>query len=451
MLLLLACRALDWQECDDGFECATLDADGAAIAVVRHAGGTERVAVFASGGPGVSSIDEIEWLVPNWGDDDPELWQDTTWVAMDNRGVGRTDPLDCVGDDWYADVRWREPIPATEEDAAALRASRDAFQAGCLADTPADELARLDSATYADDLDTFRDALGADTLDFLGVSAGTYVGALYAARHPDGVGRFVLDGVVGPDATRDGFLRDQTAGMEAALQRFFERCDVDPDCPIGPDAAAVYDRVLAASLAAPIPAPSDAHGRVATRNEVRWAVASLLYGPYDEDLGAALAAADAGDGGPLLLAGDDGWGFDGEHYDPSYQRYWGIGCVDQPWPSDWTEDDVWAFGRELEAASPRIGSSILTGELTCLGWPAAAPEVSLASTAPPLWLVNGLYDPATPYDGAEAMQDALGNGSTLLPFDGDGHVAMFTDTTGCAYEAERAVLLTGTTSVEACP
>lgn len=452
LALLLGCHGLDWRDCDDGFECATLEVDGAAVEVVRHLGATDRVVVLASGGPGVSSIDELEWLVTNWGESDPVMWQDTTWVAMDNRGVGRSDPLECVGDDWYDDVRAREPVPADDQEAAALRASRDAFQAGCLADRSADELARLDSGTYADDLDAFREALDADTLDYIGFSAGTFVGGLYAARHPDGVGRFVLDGVVAPDSTRDRFLRGQTVGMEAALERYFARCAADPECPAGPDPAALFDRLLAAAAVAPLPAPTDPLGRSASRNELRWAAASMMYGPRDDQLSDALAAADAGDAALLLAAADDGWGFDGAHYDPSYQRYWGIGCADQPWPAGWTEDDVWAFGREMEAESPRIGWDILTGELTCLGWPAPSPTLSFsASTADPLLLVNGRHDPATPFAGAEAMRDALGNGSTILPFDGDGHVAMFTDDTWCAYGAEREFLLTGATSVTACP
>jgi pimeloyl-ACP methyl ester carboxylesterase len=66
-------------------------------------------------------------------------------------------------------------------------------------------------------------------------------------------------------------------------------------------------------------------------------------------------------------------------------------------------------------------------------------------------LVNGLYDPSSGYSGAEAMRDALDNGSVLVPFDGDGHLALDSDASGCSYEVVRTFLLDGTTPVTSCP
>lgn len=445
--------ALPWSDCGDGFRCASFPSDDAEVSVVWHPGEVEpeTVAVLAQGGPGSSSIDLLRLLVTSWADDDPVLWGDRSWIAVDNRGVGSTDPVTCVGDDWFDDLR--AYAPASPDDAADLGALRDAFQAGCLADRDAPALVALGTGTYIDDLDTLRRILGVETIDFLGFSYGTHVGATYAARYPERVGRFVLDGVVGPETTRDVFLAGQAAGFEAALERFFARCADDATCAIHADPAGTFDGLLAAAAVAPLAAPSDPDGRVVTRNDLRWAAATALYGPDDASLAASLAAADAGDAASLLALADAGWGRDdGGAYDPSLQRYWAIGCLDVPWPDGWTDGDVTALGAELDLASPRLGSMLLTGELTCLGWPATAEPPALAApTAPPLLLVAGERDPATPFASAEATRDALGNDSALLSFGGDGHVAMFVDGSGCAYDAERAYLAYGELPAGDCP
>ena len=57
--------------------------------------------------------------------------------------------------------------------------------------------------------------LGQDTLDYVGFSYGTWIGAVYGATHPDRVGRFVLDGVVAPQTTRDVALQGQTEAQTA--------------------------------------------------------------------------------------------------------------------------------------------------------------------------------------------------------------------------------------------
>ncbi|MEQ1503943.1 MAG: alpha/beta fold hydrolase [Myxococcota bacterium] len=453
---LAACTPVEtasgWFDCGDGFDCGLLAVDGAEVAVTRHLASVPigRVAVAASGGPGSSSIGLVHSLVT--GIDEP-LWTDTTWIAMDNRGVGASDAVSCVGDDWFDDVRSRDPVPASDADAAALEASAATFRTGCLADRGEDGLATLGTTTYADDLDAFRAVLGVETLDFVGFSYGTWIGAVYAATYPEHVGRFALDGVVGPWTTRDEFLSRQVAGFDLALTRYFERCAADPECPVA-DPAGTYDALLAQAALAPLPAPTDPDGRVATVNELRWGVSSLLYGPDDDAFSAALAAAADGDAAGFLAAADDGWGRDpatGE-YTKVYQGYWAIGCLDLPWPDGWTAEDLWALGASLDLDHPRIGSTILTGEANCLDWPVAVAPPSLAADpAPPLLLVVGRNDPATPYDDGIALQAALGNGSEVVTYEGDGHVAMFSDPTGCSYDVIRTFLAEGTIPTETCP
>lgn len=450
-------EALPWADCGEGFQCATLRSGDADLAVTWHPSTvpSDGVLVMANGGPGASSIGLLRNVMYYWAEGDPELWSDRNWVAMDNRGVGQSAQVGCVDDDWFDTLRLLEPVPATEAEADVLRDGRDEFQAGCLDEQGEQGLADLGTPIYADDLDTLRDTLGQETLDLIGYSYGTWIGAVYATLYPDRVGRFVLDGVVAPQTTRDIALRGQTEGFELALERFFDRCAADPECPIHDDPAGVYDRLLAASAVTPLAAASDPWGRTLGRNDMRWSASTLLYDPDDEGLAQALAEADAGDAGLLLAGADDGWGRDPQTtaYGSTLRGYWAIGCLDLPWPEGWTDDDVWAFGASLDEGWPRLGSALLTGELTCAGWPVTAPETRIAAPeAPPLLLVGGLYDPATPWDGADVMIDALDNDSRLLTFEGDGHVAMFGDPSGCVYTQERAFLLYGDDpGVQVCP
>lgn len=443
--------ALAWSDCGDGLQCADFVNDGGTLAVAWHPG-EERdapVGFLGSGGPGGSSTSLVRSLVTVWGPEDPEMWLDRSWMGLDNRGTGGSDPITCVDGAWFDDLRSRSPVPADDAEAAGLAASRDAFQDGCLAERGEDGLAKLGTPTHAADLAALADVLALDTFDFMGFSYGTWLAAVFATEHPERVGRFVLDGVVGPEQVRDAFLLEQAAGFELALDRFFERCAADAECPIHEDPAGTYDRVLAAARVAPLPAPSDPDGRALTANDLRWAVTTMLYGPDDATIAWGLAEADpegGGDAALLLAAADAGWGRDPDtgEYDPLLQRYWAIGCLDAPWPDGWTDEDVYAFGAELDLLYPRIGSALLTGELTCVGWPVRADPVAIdARDAPPMLLANGAYDPATPLGGAVAMRGALGNGSALLTFEGEGHVAIFTDATGCTYSVEREFVLTG--------
>jgi hypothetical protein len=65
-------------------------------------------------------------------------------------------------------------------------------------------------------------------------------------------------------------------------------------------------------------------------------------------------------------------------------------------------------------------------------------------------LVNARHDPATPIDGAERLQAALGNGSPLLVYEGDGHSRTSSDV--CLGQAVTAWLLEpGAPVPERCP
>ncbi|MGW0585294.1 alpha/beta hydrolase, partial [Streptomyces sp. NPDC002920] len=82
---------------------------------------------------------------------------------------------------------------------------------------------------------------------------------------------------------------------------------------------------------------------------------------------------------------------------------------------------------EFRAASPLFGDFLAWSMVGCTDWavPGAAdhPDVS-APGAPPILVVGNTGDPATPYEGARKMVDALGDGVGVeLTYKGQGHGA----------------------------
>jgi pimeloyl-ACP methyl ester carboxylesterase len=122
-----------------------------------------------------------------------------------------------------------------------------------------------------------------------------------------------------------------------------------------------------------------------------------------------------------------------------------INCVDEK--PRYTVSDVQAGLPAFRAASPLFGDFLAWGMLSCTDWavPGAAdhPDVSAAGAAPIL-VVGNTGDPATPYQGAKKMVDALGKGVGVeLTYKGQGHGA-YDSGNKCVHDAVNGYLLNGT-------
>lgn len=134
-------------------------------------------------------------------------------VLVDQRGTGRSAPLDCAfPDDWQAGS---DDLPRLLEAARA-----------CLA-KQGDRVRHYTTSVAVGDLEQVRTALGFAAIDLYGSSYGTRVAQLYMRRHPQATHAAVLDGVtypeqaIGPDTPADG---------ERALDLIVARCQQDPQC-----------------------------------------------------------------------------------------------------------------------------------------------------------------------------------------------------------------------------
>lgn len=344
-------------------------------------------------------------------------------VGVDWRGVGESLPtLTCIDPAELDAVR---AVPATEATmvdawyAAAVSTCREAIDPAFLA--------RVGAADAAQDMEWVRRALGEDQLNFLGVSYGTKLGATYASMFPDRVRAFVLDAAVTPEVDVGELLIGQAAGYEAALGRFFAWCGASTGCSFhggeGADAVtAAYD-ALFADLDAGL-ALGAAGGREAYGGDVGTAVSAFLSAGAWSGVHQVLAHAADGDGQLALDIADAVLGRDADGgYAGFVEANLFILCADWFGAGAPDRDALVASMQEAERVAPRHGTD--QGLLACLGWPHPAPVVAIdAADAPPMMVVAGLKDPATPADWGYAMRLALGNGSYLVESNHEGHGAI---------------------------
>jgi pimeloyl-ACP methyl ester carboxylesterase len=415
-----------------GLECARLQVplDYAApkgeqidITVVRRpaddAAASLGPLVLNPGGPGASGvafIREASLLMP------PELLRRFDLIAFDPRGVGHSTPVDCSDDlDALFGGDLTAPVEADRDsdlDAAARVIRGCTRRSGAL-------LRHVDTTSAARDIDRIRAALDVGQLSYLGFSYGTYLGAIYADLFPTRVRAAVLDGAVHPARASRGTATGDPAGFSAALDAALDSCADDPVCAfysLG-QPQQNYDSLMEHLAAVPL----DVAGRRLGRTEAELAVVSGLYRGADgwPELMTALAQAAEGNGAPLAALSDR---YTGRRPDGSYnnemEAHYAINCVDLG--RRFTPARARAAVRALDHDPDRFEAVSVMLALPCAFWPAPRVEPPsrpiTADGAPPILVIGGEGDPATPIESAEALADALVSG-VLLRYEGTGHTA----------------------------
>jgi len=425
---------LAWSDCGAPFQCATLSVPldyatgGTAVA---HIGlirlpATDRARrigalVTNPGGPGGSGVDFVRQdatsIFP------AAIRERFDIVGFDPRGVGLSTPVRCQADlEAYLSV---DPDPVTTAQWTALETADRTFATAC-GTNAGPLLADVSTVSAARDLDLLRAALGDAALTYVGYSYGTLLGATYAGLFPDRVRALVLDAAVDPALDLVGRLRGQASSFEGALDRFLASCSVDPHCAFyeGGASARAFDRIVAGLDRQPLPAPLVGGGRAATAGEAWSAILGALYSPgfgwpY---LARALGLAAAGDGSLLLATADalNGRKPDGE-YSNEVEANSAINCADEPAPTD--PAAYMTLAQQLVRTAPRVGRVLAASGLTCAFWPmhpTVAPAPITAAGAPPIVVIGGTGDPATPYAWSAALARELSSG-VLLTRTGEGH------------------------------
>ncbi|WP_416981372.1 alpha/beta hydrolase [Streptomyces sp. T028] len=419
------------------------EAGGLDLALARYrATGDRKGSVLLNfGGPGGAGVPGLAY----GGKDFMELTDGYDVVSFDPRGVGRSSPVSCgdAGEDEGLDALGDG---SALDDPRALLAKLKETAASCVRHS-GPVLTHIGTVDAAQDLDVIRQALGDEKLNYLGFSYGTRLGAVYAARFPDKVGRVVLDGV---DTLTEPLTEQGLAGargQQVALEDFVDWCVKDIACPFGTDARTAREEVVRTVRSLDEdPLPTD-FGADFTGQDLATALGQGLYSKElwpsleralarlveDGDPSGVMAFATGGltlpartrsgepppSPSPLVDAED-------VPLDNLAAAYMAINCADDPDrpTAGRITADLQRLRAEYDKASPVFGRHRLSEVLLCYGRPRGTDfirEKVKDLDTPKMLLVGTRGDPATPYRWTVETGERLGDSAVVLDNRGEGH------------------------------
>ena len=381
--------------------------------------------LFNPGGPGASGISYLAYSEEVFS---KNLLDNFDVVAFDPRGVGASNPIDCLTDGELDYLLAFDGTPDTAEEVQEFLRITEQMAAGC-EENENNLAAHIGTRNAARDMDVIRAILNEDKLNFLGVSYGSFLGATYADLFPENVGQFVLDGGVDPQIDSMTLSFEQALGLENALDRFLEDCLTRNDCPFENNSRQARERIL--EFLAELdkePIPTEDPSRDLTQAMATYSIAAFLYSKnYWPFLRDAFNSAFEGDGSLFLYVNDlfNERNEDGTFASNISEAIYAINCFDKP--ATQNVDEVQILAKEWKTQAPIFGDYLAWSNLACGYWPAGESEdfILKATGANPILVVGTLNDPATPYKWSVALVEQLEN-AILLTLDGDGHTAYMT-------------------------
>ncbi len=421
----------DWERCGSNQQCATIKVpldyskpDGKTIELrARKVLARDRVGRIGTlfvnpGGPGGSGVEFAASAGFALG---ASLLRKFDVIGWDPRGVGASTPVKCLDTEQLDKFIAADGSPDDEAEITELNNEAKTLADGC-EQRSGELLPHVGTKDAARDIDVLRGIVGDSQLNYLGYSYGTFLGATYAELFPKNVGRLVLDGAVDPSKTSQDNNIAQAKGFDTALDAFAEEC-AQRQCRLGSskaDVLAKVDQLINDSDAKPLPGAGD---REVTQAIV---VLGVIYPLYAKDLWPRLedAVLDGleGKGARLLALADQYTERENSGYANNQNEViYAVNCVDRPDIASVAQAK--AEEPKYKAASPRFGSFLLWGSLTCANWPVKAedkPHPIKAAGAKPIVVVGTTRDPATPYAWSVGLAGQLESG-VLVTRDGDGH------------------------------
>lgn len=397
----------------------------------------ERKGMFVQAFPGGPGGEGVSTGGLNWFSD--AILEHYDIVFFDQRGIGLSNPLTCPKAyeanfmDYLnaSDQAGVEGLDTPEEQQQAIDDART-YAEKCVSEMGIDpaKLAFFGTDQVAEDIDSFRAAIGDDKFMLYGVSYGTAVAQTYAAAHPDHLLGMVLDGTI--DLTLNGEQGSlaQEKAFDKVLVATLESCNKDAACAadMGGDAVAVYDKlakqISEKPLAYEFPLPSgEKVKRTFTFNQWEYTTAYQLYSLSGRMLYLrALAAANRGDFIPMVRLAYQQLTLDPETFtylgDDTFSdtMFLSVLCTDDSFFSGTQEEKIAQTieaGQASNGTVPRLDGSVYTG-LSCAFWPSSPSTV--ITTAPLVaegvttFVLNSTLDPATPFEEGKTVYENLADG-----------------------------------------
>ena len=471
-------QTIDWKDCSNEtttFQCGTVTVpldyehpDGKTITIALKKlpaldGDAEHGSLFVNpGGPGGSGIEVVEFRASMF----EGLRGSYDIIGFDPRGVGRSTPITCWTDDeinqYLANpnddaTNPTDPLKGVKSKnvAAQDKIDRGASNAArCAKHSQVPEL--LDHVGTRDvtrDLDVLRATNGNARLNYLGMSYGTYIGALYADLFPGRVGRTVLDSAMDPAQRWADGDAEITAFTEGVLRQYVEHCRAQDGCPLtGSTDEAVSQ--LAAFVDGldknPLTTP-DSDATISTREATAIIQQYAVEKPDWDGLTAMLTPAMTNHDGTLMVKAMQGSpGLPPEMTAEVAARLANaralsnaVICNDYP-DTGATASDWDAQAAAERKAHPFFGGISNSLEAYCRGWGhrgKTPPQEARAEGSAPILVVGIKGDIKTLYSWSQTLAGQLDN-NRLLTVEGYGHVAFNVNT--CAITAITGFLVNGT-------
>ena len=357
-------------------------------------------------------------------------------------------------------LRWSTPL---ECGADSTVGARNSLRANCERAQPG-YVQTITTENTARDMDAVRAELGLDRISFLGVSYGTYLGAVYASQFPERVDRLILDSNVNPQwVWTELFAQQQVAakgryedlfgwiaannatyGLGDSPLRVFESwtslvvnegggwyANLTPPSVTGADLPTFFSEPLAAIARQGFDSSVEQIAKV--QNLMR-AVTFGTASPNTPLLGATGVAtysrkfwpllaqamadvkADPTNTQPLLAIGDRTTSDPTSTYVLS-----AITCNENANPArpdliSAALSTIASGGNAMDARADLVRTGV-----ACSGWPAVTKPVHIADhglATPPL-ILQSRHDAKTKFDGGPAMAAALGG--SLITVEGGDH------------------------------
>ena len=329
-------------------------------------------------------------------------------VGFDPRGVGASVPALSCDPSFFAGVR-PDYIPANATAEQVLISRAKSYAADC-EQRFGWLLPYLTTVNAAKDLDMIRQAFGVQKISYFAYSYGTYLGQVYATLFPDRLRRMVLDSTVDPTGAWYADNISQDYAFQQRLDAFYAwTAKYDSTYHLGSTAAKVRAAFYTARdrlEANPVDGPDGPLVGPADDDD------TYLLGGYLNTTWPGLAQAlsqylNGGDTSGLVSQFQE-WGVpnDDEHV---FAVYNAVQCADVNWPRNWGK---WQSDTtQVYRTAPFLAWDNAWFNAACAFWPVKGPAEPLrikGQGLPPILMLQGTLDAATPYGGAQ-------NAHKLLP------------------------------------
>ena len=385
-----------------------------------------------AGGPGQSAIE----LAPAMMGLLNRLGNRRDIVFVDQRGTGRSNPLECkpARDEALADqVDPDRQVRQLARCRAELLAQRR-IQAP-------DDLRFFSTPLAMQDLDAVRQRLGAPLINLVGASYGTRAALEYQRQFPSQVRRSVLDGIAPPDMVLPATF---AADGQAAFDKMLAACEAEPACAAQHPRLRADWAALQQSLPRPVAVLHPLTGRPERFELTRDMLLAVVRGPlYSPSLAAGLPAAigEAARGNYSALMGLSALLSSRRAGRVAMGMHFSVICAeDMPL----VERRAVAAAGTAAAAAPVVSAAsaafapaaaaddgadsfLRLYTRVCADWPRGevpAAFYTVPASASPVLLLSGGLDPATPPRHGERVAKALGPLAQHVVVPNAGHGVM---------------------------